>query len=104
MPDKPAPVGLPTLAARAAPAGFEQHPVVAPDIAALLTLGQAPGQQPAHRIDDRTAGTQLLVQTPDEPVGEHLRSVRTAREAFHPLELVGAGAGSYRISYFRMVW
>ncbi|MEU6059098.1 hypothetical protein [Streptomyces sp. NPDC047097] len=72
-------VGLPVLAARAVPAGVEQHPVVAPGIAALLTLGQAPGQQPAHRVGVRATGAQLLVQAPHEPVGEHLRSVCTAR-------------------------
>lgn len=84
-------VGLPVLAARAVPAGVEQHPVVAPGVAALLTLGQAPGQQPAHRVGDRTAGAQLLVQAPHEPVGEHLGSVRTACEALHPLELTARG-------------
>ncbi|UXY32922.1 hypothetical protein [Streptomyces sp. HUAS TT20] len=45
---------LPVLAARAVPAGVEQHPVVAPHVAVLLALRQTPGQ----------------------PVGEDLRCVR----------------------------
>ena len=95
-------VGMPVLASRAVPAGVEQHPVVAPGIAALLTLGQAPGQQPAHRVGDRTAGAQLLVQAPHKPVGEHLGSVRTARKALHPLELT-AGGGLHQAAGSRTV-
>ncbi|MBM7167539.1 hypothetical protein JQK87_03750 [Streptomyces sp. G44] len=91
-------VGLPVLAARAVLAGVEQYPVVAPGIAALLTLGQAPGQQPAHRVGDRATGAQLLVQAPDEPVGEHLRGVRTACEALHAGQLAAGGGLHGRVS------
>ncbi|KJY20451.1 hypothetical protein VR44_38690 [Streptomyces katrae] len=95
-------VGLPVLAARAVLAGVEQHPVVTSGVAALLTLGQATGQQPAHRVGDRATGAQLLVQAPHQPPCEHLRGVRTAREALHPGQFA-AGGGLHQAAVGRTI-
>ncbi len=87
----------------AGPRSAGKYPVVAPGIAALLALGHTPGQQPAHRVgDDRATGAQLLVQAPDEPVGEHLRGVRTACEALHAGQLA-AGGGLHQAAGGRTV-
>lgn len=53
-------VNLPVLAARAVPAGVEQHTVVAPGVAALLALRHPSADQPAHRVLDLPADPHLV--------------------------------------------
>ncbi|GHD76252.1 hypothetical protein GCM10010317_092320 [Streptomyces mirabilis] len=87
--------GLPVLAPRAVPAGVEQHAVVAQPVAALLPLGQALADQPAHRVLDRTAPPQLVLQAPGEPAGEDLPCVDPADESAHRGQL-GTGGGLHQ--------
>jgi hypothetical protein len=84
-------VGLLLLAAWAGLPGVEQHPVIAPHVAALLTLRQPEADQPAHRVLDRPGQPHLVSQTPGKPVGEDLRRIGAADEPNHPAQLTAGG-------------
>lgn len=84
-------VGLLLRAPRAVLSGVEQHPVVAPYVAALLTLRQTDAGQPAHRVLDRPGQPHLVGQSSGESVGEDLRRIGAAGEPDHPAQLAACG-------------